>query len=247
MSRWKAAGIHLSISVLIGLIVLTLLFVVWYPAPYFQATGGLDLTLILLGIDLVLGPLLTLIVFKAGKPGLKFDLAVIITLQAAALVYGLHVITSARPAYIVGAVDRFVVVAANEIEPADLADARDPQFASISWTGPRLVAARLPTDPQERSELAFSGFAGRDVQNLPRYYVEYAEEAGNLLTRAKPLADLRGKGPDAAAAIDTWLREHAKPESELVWLPIDARKASLTMLLDARTAAVVGTIDIDPN
>ncbi|MBX3692115.1 TfpX/TfpZ family type IV pilin accessory protein [Dokdonella sp.] len=247
MSRWKAAGIHLAISVLIGLAVLTLVFGVWYPSPYFQAAGGQELTLTLIGIDLVLGPLLTLVVFKAGKPGLRFDLGVIVVVQAAALLYGLHVIASARPAFIVAAVDRFVVVAANEIAPADLAEARDPRFASLPWTGPRLVAARLPSDPKERSDLLFAGFAGRDVQNQPRYFVDYAEEADHLRARAKPIAALRDRQADAAAAIDAWLKEHAKPESELAWLPVDARKASLTMLLDARTGAVLGVIAIDPN
>ena len=40
------------------------------------------------GKTTVVGPLLTLIVFRAGKPGMKFDLAVIGLVQVAALAYG---------------------------------------------------------------------------------------------------------------------------------------------------------------
>ena len=45
MSRWKAAGIHLSISLAIGLLVGALLFGVWYPPPYFHAAGADELIL----------------------------------------------------------------------------------------------------------------------------------------------------------------------------------------------------------
>ncbi len=246
MSRWKAAGIHLSISILIGLLVLALLFLVWYPGPYFKAAGGQDLALTLIGIDLVLGPILTLIVFRSGKPGLKFDLCVIALAQGIALMYGLNVIASARPAFIVAALDRFVVVAANEIEPTDLADARNPRFSRIPWTGPMHVAARLPTDPQERSDLVFAGFAGRDVQNQPRYFVDYVDEASNLLAHAAPLAELRHKDKDAPAAIDAWLQRHALDEAKVVWVPVDARNASMSMLLEANTGRIMGVLEIDP-
>lgn len=247
MSRWKAAGIHLSISLLIGLVVLTLLFLVWYPSPYFKASGGQELTLILLGVDLVLGPLLTLVVFKAGKKSLKFDLSVIALLQLSALLYGLHVIVQARPAFIVAAVDRFNIVAANEIKPEDLAKGTTPEFSTISWTGPRLVAARLPADPVERSNLMFApSEGGAELEWRPATYVDYASEAKTLLARAKPLADLRAKGAGAAATLDAWLKDHPRPETDLAWVPINSRKASLTMLLDARSGAVVDALDIDP-
>lgn len=39
-----------------------------------------------------MGPLITLIIFKPGKKGLKLDLATIAVLQVAALAYGTHVV-----------------------------------------------------------------------------------------------------------------------------------------------------------
>ena len=247
MSRWKAAGIHLSISLLIGLVVLTLLFLVWYPSPYFKASGGQELTLILLGVDLVLGPLLTLVVFKAGKKSLKFDLSVIALLQLSALLYGLHVIVQARPAFIVAAVDRFNVVAANDIEPEELAKGSKPEFSTLSWTGPRLVAARLPEDPALRTEIMFAaGAGGADIEKRPITYVDYDSEAKSLLARAKPLATLRAKSTTWSASLDAWLKENKRSESELRWLPLEARNVSLTMLLDAQSGAVVDAIPIEP-
>lgn len=247
MSRWKAAGIHLSISALIGLIVLSLLFLVWYPSPYFKASGGQELTLILLGVDLVLGPLLTLVVFKAGKKSLKFDLSVIALLQLSALLYGLHVIVQARPAFIVAAVDRFKVVAANDVDRASLSKGSTPDFSTLSWTGPRLVAVHIPTEPAARSALMFAEtLGGAGVEFQPEYYVDYATEASTLLARAKPLAELRKKNAGAAPTLDAWLRASGRSEADVAWVPISSRKAGMTMLLDARSGAVVDALDIDP-
>lgn len=246
MSRWKAAAIHLSISVAIGLMVLALLFLVWYPQPYFTAAGGQGLIIILLGVDIVLGPLLTLILFKSGKKNLALDLCLIAAIQASALFYGLWVIAQARPVFIVAAIDRFELVSATEIDPADLAKASKAEFRQLSWTGPHLVAARRPIDSGQRNTLLFSGFAGKDIQTFPEYYVEYADEVANLLKRAKPLSGLRQTKPETATRLKAWLEKHQREESSVVWLPINARKAALTMLLDAKTGEALDALPIDP-
>jgi hypothetical protein len=246
MSRWKAASIHLSISILVGLLVLALLFLVWYPEPYFEAAGGQHLIVVLLGVDLVLGPLMTLILFKSGKKGMLFDLWMIGIIQSAALVYGLHVIAESRPVFIVAAVDRFNVVAAADIDPADLAEGGKPEFRSLSWTGPRLIAARMPTRGSEKSKLMFSGMAGKDVQEYPKYYVDYASEASNLLKRAKSVDALRKSHPKAVPILDAWLKEHGREDSTVAWVPVVARHSSLTMLIDAQSGEVLAPLPIYP-
>lgn len=85
MSRFKAFSIHFAISFAIFLILLYFILFQWYPQPLFSTDGGWRIIRIIVGVDLVLGPLLTLIVFKAGKPGLKFDLTIIAFLQITAL------------------------------------------------------------------------------------------------------------------------------------------------------------------
>jgi hypothetical protein len=246
MSRWKAASIHLSISISVGLLVLALLFLVWYPQPYFDAAGGQQLVIILIGVDLVLGPMLTLVLFKSGKKGMLFDLCMIAVVQASALVYGLHVIAQARPVFIVAAVDRFNVVSANDLDPADLAKGKRPEFRSLSLTGPRLVAARLPTDVEKSNALVVSGLAGKDIEKLPEYYVPYDEEATSMLKRAKTADALRRSIPEAAPKFDAWLKSHDRTDADVAWLPIVARRASLTMLLDARTGKVLDAVPLDP-
>ena len=246
MSRWKAASIHLSISITVGLLTLALLFLVWFPQPYFEAAGGQHLIIVLLGVDLVLGPLLTLILFKSGKRGMVFDLWMIGIVQSTALVYGLFVISLARPAFIVGVVDRFNVVAVSDLEPADLAKGSAPEYRTLSWTGPRLVATRRAPVGEERNRMLESGLQGKDIQYFPEYYVPYAEEVTGLLEHAKPLEKLRERQPQSAALLDDWLKTHQRTDVEVVFLPILARKASLTMLLDARTGEILDALPVNP-
>ena len=131
LNRWKASALHLGLSAAIGLSVIALMLAVWYPQPYFAAMGGDTLILILIGVDVVIGPVITLIVFDPKKKSLKFDLAVIALLQLAALAYGCHVMFEARPVYNVFVVDRFEVVAANQVDDESLAKVTAPEFRTL--------------------------------------------------------------------------------------------------------------------
>ena len=81
---------HLSLSILIALIVMGLVFFVWYPTPLAKAVGVTHIFLMILAIDVIVGPLLGLLVYKESKKSLKFDLTVIIFIQISALLYGVY-------------------------------------------------------------------------------------------------------------------------------------------------------------
>ena len=89
MNRWQASAIHFGISLTVFLILLAVILLVWYPGILFSIDGGWTGLRIVMGVDLVLGPLLTLVVFKLGKPGLKFDLSCIVIAQIACMTWGM--------------------------------------------------------------------------------------------------------------------------------------------------------------
>lgn len=244
MTRWKAAAIHLCVSALIGLLTAALVFCVWYPAPYTRASGADQLILMLLGVDICVGPLITLLVYREGKWGMKFDLCVIALLQLAAFVYGMSIVLQARPAFIVGAIDRFVIVPANALAEEDLAAATRPEFRTLSWTGPRVVNALRPEKSSERSDLLFSGAEGKDIELFPKYYADYATHAAPLLARAHPLDTLTKS--EAPELIDAWLQKHNRQRADVVWLPLVGRNADIVLLLDRQDGRVLGSLPIEP-
>lgn len=245
MSRWKAAAIHLSFSILIGLIATTVIFGIWYPPPFSQAAGGEKLILVLLGVDLALGPLLTLVVYRQGKKGMRLDLTVIATLQLCALLYGVSVVSQARPAFVVGAIDRFVIVSADALDDKDLAEASEPKYRRRSWIGPYIVNALLPTNPTEHNDLVFSGTGGKDIERFPKYYADYASSAQSLIQRAQPLSALHMQLSDAAQ-IEHWLAQHHEQSDEVLWLPLVGRGGDFTALVDGKNGHILDVLPIDP-
>ncbi len=98
-SRIKAGFIHFLASLLIFSLFIFVLLFFWFPEPYFSATGGWQGLKIVAFIDLILGPLLTLIIFNSSKPRkeLKADLSIILILQASALIWGINTVYHQRP------------------------------------------------------------------------------------------------------------------------------------------------------
>jgi hypothetical protein len=245
MSRWRAAGTHLALSAVVAIAVVSLLLLVWYPGPLYEASGGERLTFLLVAIDIVVGPILTLLVFKAGKRGMKFDLTAIALLQAAFLAYGLSVISAARPAFVVFAIDRFVAVSANQLTDARLAEAADPRFAHASWTGPVWVIAKRPSDPADEDRILDSFIAGAgDIERFPKFYEPYDAHGADAGKRAKPLAELRGK-KDAAAIVDAFIARHPDA-ANMGWLPLVARSRDMAAVIRKDTGEWVDVLPVDP-
>ena len=246
MTRFKAAGIHLGISLVVAAVVGSLIYFIWFPPPYFQVTGGNELIVLIMSVDIVIGPLLTFTVFKHGKKGLRFDLSVIALLQAAAFCYGFWVISNSRPVFVVARLDRFIAVAASELADDDLAAAKDPAFAHRPWTGPRLVGAVSPTDPKDKQDLLFSGLAGKDLEKFPKYYVPYADVADKMLAQAKPLSELARRNTQYADIIHQYVASAGMPIEQLVYLPLQGHLDGFTMVLSKQSKQPLSALAIDP-
>jgi len=237
MTRWKAAAVHLGISVLlIGSIVIAI-FVLWFPYGLFRVAGLNQLLLTMICVDVVAGPLLTCLVYKVGKPSLKFDLSVIALLQAGFLGYALHTAWISRPVFLMWAFDHMSLVFANEIEPEDLAKGKTPQTRSLSWTGPRLVAMVLPKDSAEKSKIFTAMIrSGTSVERLPMYYATYPSARAAILRQARTVAAWQaakqGAGPGLAAAIEST----GLPRQRVRVVPIESSRDASVMLIDAVTA-----------
>lgn len=246
MSRWKAAAIHLSLSALVAALVFSLIFFVWYPPPLFSAMGGSELILLMIGIDLVLGPLLTLIVFRSGKSSLRFDLSTIAVLQAAALIYGMVIVWLARPVFIVSRGDVAYVVTDADFRPEDLAKGSRPEFQSLPVFGPQLAAVEPPTDEAQRQRvLDLFMSTGRDIHQLPEFFQPWGDQRSRLLERADKLEDLYARKQQFRDEIDAWLLAHGKQLTEVRYISLLTRVSELVLAVDAGTGDYLGLIDID--
>jgi hypothetical protein len=244
--RLRAALIHLSLSAAVAAAVFVPLYFLWYPDVLFESAGGRDLFSLIVGVDVTLGPLITLIIFKPGKKGLLFDLVVIAIMQVSALTYGVYVLFESRPVHIAFVKDRFEIVRANGFPEGELGKARAKGYDKLSWTGPTLVGVTLPTDPDEQFNLMMSGFGGVDAQYYPRYYVPYAEVRGEVAKEARPLETLRKRNPKRAGEIARVLATIGRKEEDVKFIPMRAGKNDLAVFVDAKSGEILKITSLFP-
>jgi len=246
MPRWKASLIHLFISATIAAMVTALMLLLWYRPPFFSALGGYHVLLILLGVDVTLGPLITLIIFnqKKSRRALIFDFVVIAFLQISALTYGMNVVFKGRPVFVVFSKDSFDLVTANMLSIVDLAKSK-PEYHYLPLTGPIYVYSEMPADITERNEVVWSSLSGKDLPQFPQYYQPYAEHLSAVARAAKPIAILKKLNPDHITEINKTISATGQTEEKLGFLPLRARYEDIAVVID-KSGNVLTTINIRP-
>ena len=244
--RVRAALVHLLLSAAVAAIVAVLVFRLWYPYPYAAIAGGAGLFFIVVAVDVCLGPALTAVVAAPAKPlpELRRDLAVIVAGQLAGLAYGVHALAVARPVYLSFEIDRCRVVSAVDVD-ADTLDQAPAALRDLPWTGPQVIAAVKPTDPDERLKSIELGLAGFDLSMLPKNWREYRAVSAEAWTAARPLPALLSRHPEQAPAAATLAGAAGTDPQALRVLPVMSRRASWTAVLAAPDARIVGFLPVD--
>jgi hypothetical protein len=237
---FKPFLIHLAVSVLIALVCYWLIFLQWYPEPFQATERVLPILLILLAVDVVVGPLLTLLVYKPEKKDLVFDMAVIVILQVAALSFGIWKLSQARPAWLVFSVDRFELVRQVDIDERRIVDAA-PEFRSPALFGPSWVVADLPQNPQDRQALLFESISGgSDIANRPELFASLEDRRAVIEQAILPLDQLvRFNDPEQVQRI-----LHQYPEAN-GWIPMTATHETLVVLMNRASVQVVAVVRLE--
>lgn len=242
LSRFKASFIHLLISAALVGSVFTVVFWAWYPSPAFEVAGASSIIVLLVVVDLVLGPLLTLVVFKQGKPGLKFDLTVIALVQLAALLYGSFTLYEERPYYLVFSVDRLEFVARKDIDESELRfDAlRDKPVDELIR-----VFARAPDDADEFQRFLDSViFDGKpDLERRAEFWEPWQAGIDNIRDAITPVAELDLASEQERAALDKAVARHKGRHENLGTLPIGGIEEDLGVLMDIDTLKMLEIIE----
>lgn len=244
--RIRASAIHFCLSLGIAALAALLVFGLWYPYPYREISGGRELFLIVVAVDVILGPLITLAVFDRRKRRLelRLDLAVVGLLQLAALGYGLWSVSVARPVHLVFEYDRFRVVHAVDIAP-ELLEQAPQSMRALPLTGPSLVSLRPFRSEQERAEATLVALRGISLSARPDLWQPYGAAAESIRRQARPLSELRQRFPAQAPAIDAAVAGTGRDARSLVYLPMIGRKSYWTVLLDPASTDVLGFIPLD--
>lgn len=193
--RLHAFGLHLAGSATALTLVLGAMWLGWYRWPGWYLASALHIVGIVVMVDLVLGPTLTLIVANPGKrrAELARDIAIIVAVQLIALVYGGVTLWGGRPLYYTFSVDRLELVQASDLKTNDIDEGRrkNPALAPFWYSRPRWIWAPLPENPEEAQRiLAGAVFGGTDVVEMPRYFRPWAQGLTQLRAQLKPIDEM---------------------------------------------------------
>lgn len=233
--------LHLLISILIALAILAIVFFIWYPSPLAKAVGVTHIFLMLLVIDVILGPLLVFLVYKEGKKTLKIDLIVIILIQVTALSYGLYSIAQARPVWIAFNQDRFELVRKNEIKAENIMKAKF-QYQKPTWLWPQYVAVKQTDDLQERQiEQMTAMLNGISLAQYPERYISLDQTKIQIQKQSRNLSQLTQWNDDKT--VQQYLNLYPKANA---WLPLETYGLAMVILINREKAEVIKIVDLRP-
>ena len=220
MNRFGAFAVHLGISLVIFIILGYLIVFHWYPDFFFTSDGGWQGIRIVALVDLVLGPTLTLVVYKKGKPSLKFDLSVIALIQAVCLVGGVWIVFTERPIGMVFSDGIFTSMSADDWRQVERPI---PDLAPFSDNRPAWISVVLPGDAAEQGRIRGDALkAGTPLRTMEEFYkpfsVDHVDPATDGIERETLIErDLQ------TPFLETFLETNGGSVEDYLFLPFGTR------------------------
>jgi hypothetical protein len=190
----------------------------------------------------VLGPLLTLVVFKSGKSGLKMDLALIGLFQSICLSAGAYVVYSERPTFFIYYERHFY--SSNQDTFASYGrPPADP--ANYSKKTPAMVYIDLPDDTIEEADLRAILFKA----GIPLWIYEPGFRA--LKTQMsvvvnEGVSEVEMRKRDETGNLDRWLIKNQGSFNEFAFIPIHSRYRDAYLGIRIASKQIIDIVEIPP-
>ena len=242
MAKLRAALIHAGISAAIFLIFLYLILVEWYPPPFFTTDGGWNGVLIMVLVDIVLGPTLTFIIFnpRKSRKEILFDLSMVAVVQLGALAWGGYTVYSQRP---VATVEWEGVLKPLTAEPLYVQD-KSPANLQSFGTGPRPVIRAEPPKTKDELGTMMELALNKDIGETQQFWM-FRSFKGSLVEIRKRALDITAVTKAHAeinAELDKFLQQnHGKKAEDFFYLKFAGRYKDAIFVFDA-TGDQAGTI-----
>ncbi len=235
--RFIALGLHLLASCGVLTLILGALYLGWYRWPGWYLTDVAKVIRVMVGVDVVLGPLLTFIIASPTKPRreLARDIGVIATVQLCALIYGSVSLWNGRPLYYAFSESVLQIVQAYDIDAKELALARQQNAPLIPhwYSLPTWIWAPLPQDSQQRAKIVNSAISGGDdVISMPRYYQPWNSGLATLRTQLKKVDDVAYFFGKDKTILKDRMRAAGIPTDQLNSIPLSGRGHPVLVVFD---------------
>ena len=231
ITKLKATTVHLLMSIAVFIFLAYQIYYNWYPEPYFTVDGGLQGFKLVGAIDLVLGPLITFLIFdlRKSRREILFDLTIILAIQLGALGYGVYATYTQRPVA--------VIVIADFVIPATM-----EQYGSTIESASELQRYSDEKPPIIYSDYSLAVDKMGDVERIKKEHnaLEHAQpqlywpqsKFSEVLKKHqfRTLGILENSGPKQAYT--DWLRLNGKTAEEILLLRFEGRYGKAWLVFD---------------
>ena len=232
--RLRITSVHILFSLILLCIALAFVYGIWYPSPLDIAMGVTSIYLILLMVDLIIGPLLTFVVYKEDRKKLKFDLIVILILQLSAYIFGLYTLAQGRPVWQVFVVDDIELISLSDVKKTKDYEMKEI-FAPTIFKKPQWVAAVYSNDPKKiQQQKEDEMFEGINISTRPETYQSLDQKKQVILAKIKPIRELEKFNRDPVV-LNNVLKMY--PQA-IGWLPVKAPEQDMVALFDKLGRAI---------
>ena len=240
VNRLGAFLIHLGISLLIFAVLAGVIRFVWYPDFFFAADGGWQGIRIVAAVDLVLGPLLTLIVFDRRKPELRRDLTMIGAFQLSCLIAGAYVVYDQRPLALVYVDGLFYSMSTDSYLRSDRPL---PDFERFDGPRPKRLIVTLPEDLDAQSDIRGSALRTQTpLRMLADHYAEYDYSALNADVEAYTSEELLIQDQESQQ-LPGWLAVHGGTLEDYAFFPFATRYHYVFLGIRRDAGTIVGLLN----
>lgn len=242
--RIKAFLIHLGISLVVLAVLLYIVIFIWYPPPFFAYDGGWQGVRLIAGVDIVLGPLLTLMIYNPSKGmrKLKRDLAIIAIIQFSSLAAGTWIVADQRTAMVTFANNRFVSMNQTQVKESGVTE---EVLSALKINRPPMAFVQLPDDASDRNELIMSNLGGKPLFKRGDLYQPLTTKNRlKIVEQGFALEDVAAVSDELATSVREFLARVDKRAGEVVALPLYCRYGVVSLVLDRKNGEIIDTLEV---
>jgi len=242
-NKLKASLIHFGLSILLVSLSMGSIIFFFFPTLFISVSNFKEVASIIIAVDLILGPLLTFVVFQPQKKSLKFDLTVIAIIQLCALIYGAYALYQIHPVYITFNIDRFTLINARDAEPNK---AIYEEYKISKLRAGKMAFAKMPEDINKKNNLILiAAGGGEDLDKREEFYEPINENISSIITKSlDPKLIFANEASKEQAK--SFYNKHQNNLNEFAYLPLNSEKKDAIIVLDKITAKPIATLNIDP-
>lgn len=231
ITKLKATGVHLSLSIVVFIYLAYKIYYHWYPQPYFSIDGGWQGIRLVGAVDLVLGPFITFLIFDLRKKrkAIIFDLVTIAVIQFAALFYGVSLTYNQRPVAIV-LIDEFMVSSTMEQYGGKLES--EAVLRQYSDEKPPIIYAHMPRVREALAEVQRIKIDEKVLEHAQMQLYWPKEDFAQGLKEKQTVFSDRMDFYESRDAYEAWLQTNGKSEDEVLVARFSGRYGSTWLVFD---------------